>query len=131
MRDFTGKSIISYNVSMTLSEIVPMLLIVLSVHAATPSGETFVLLDGAGKFTIDNADRARQRFTPCSTFKIPSSVIGLDTAVIPDEWFEIQYDPKRDGPQHEAWSRDFDLRSALRESAVWYFRELARRVGSQ
>jgi beta-lactamase class A len=116
---------------MAFSRFAAVLLAGLSAQAAAPRGETFVLLDSAGKLTVDNAERARHGFTPCSTFKIANSVIGLDTGVIPDAAFELQYDPKRDGEQWGAWNRDLDLRAALRESAVWYYRELARRVGAE
>jgi beta-lactamase class D len=90
--------------------------------------ETFVLSRG-GKITTEGA--AQQRFAPCSTFKIPNSLIALETSVAPDPEFRLQYDPKRDGEQHGAWSRDQDLRSAVRYSAAWYFREIARRVGPE
>src|SRR5207244_11386897 len=92
--------------------------------------ETFVLLDGrTGKTTVENPQRARQRFTPCSTYKVPNSLIALETGEAADPTFTLAYDPKRDGEQRGAWALDLDLRSALRYSALWYYRERARRVG--
>jgi beta-lactamase class D len=91
--------------------------------------ETFVVLDSQGRISSQPAGGARARFTPCSTFKIPNSLIALDSGVAPDAAFSVPYDPVRDGEQHGAWSLDQDLRSALRVSAAWYYREIARRVG--
>jgi beta-lactamase class D/beta-lactamase class A len=108
-----------------------VLLAAVPLISATSPNETFVLLDGGGKLTADNQERARRGYTPCSTFKIPNSLIVLETGVASDPGFTLEYDPKRDGEQYGAWNRDLDLRSALRESAAWYYRELARRVGPQ
>src|SRR4051794_29006526 len=104
-----------------------------AVHgASSPVVQSFVLIDGhTGQSHVENESRARERFSPCSTFKIPNSLVALETAVVPDAAFTLQYDPKRDGPQNGAWSRDHDLRSALRNSVVWYYREVARRVGPE
>lgn len=83
----------------------------------------------AGRTTRYNPELAGTRLSPCSTFKIPNSLIGLETGVIPDASFTLKWD----GQQRpvEAWNRDHDLRSAVRHSVVWYYQELARRIGPQ
>src|SRR5687768_11943616 len=44
---------------------------------------TFVLLDLAtDTLIVSNEARAKQRFTPASTFKIANSLIGLDTGAV-------------------------------------------------
>src|SRR5262245_49635082 len=96
--------------------------------AAEAPDETLVIV-GTEK-TIENAPRARRRFAPCSTFKIPNSLIALETGEASDAAFPLAYDPKRDGEQWGARARDHDLRSALRYSVVWYYQELARRIGA-
>lgn len=64
---------------------------------------------------------------PCSTFKIPNALIGLQTGVVsgPDHLMPW------DGTVHEfaERNRDHTLASAIRYSVVWYFQELAREVG--
>ena len=80
----------------------------------------------------EGAARARRRMSPCSTFKIPNALIGLETGAIPSPDFVIRFDEKKHRTGTfwvDAWSKDQDLRSAFRVSAVWYFRELAARVG--
>lgn len=66
-------------------------------------------------------------FIPASTFKIPNSLIGLETGVIRDADFVIAWDsvsrPVID------WNRDHTLRSAFQSSVVPYYQEAARRVG--
>ena len=92
---------------------------------------TFVLLDSAaGNWTRYNPARAKQQFTPCSTFKIPNSAIALETGVVPDADFTIAYDSQRDHAERPEWARDHNLRSAFQYSVVWYYQESARRTGA-
>jgi bla regulator protein BlaR1 len=69
--------------------------------------------------------------SPCSTFKIYNSLIGLETGVLADE--DANTLIKWDGTQHgiQNWNRDHTLASATRESAVWYFQKLAVRIGAE
>jgi beta-lactamase class D len=79
-----------------------------------------------------NPARCNQRLPPHSTFKIPNSLIGLETGVIADADFVIPWDRQKYPPETamiEEWNRDHTLRSAIKYSVVWYYRELARRVG--
>jgi beta-lactamase class D len=68
------------------------------------------------------------RFSPASTFKILNSLIGLDTGVIPDKDYVIRWDSVQRG--FPDWNRDHTLESAIKYSVVWYYQELARRVGT-
>jgi beta-lactamase class D len=58
-----------------------------------------------------------------------NSLIALETGVIPDENYVIEWD----GTQHEiaSWNQDHTLKTAIQNSVVWYYQELARRVGRQ
>jgi len=89
----------------------------------------FVLRQPDGLVVRYNPKRCAERFSPCSTFKIPNSLIGLETGVIPDADHVIRWDGvQRD---RKELNRDHDLRSAIRFSVVWYYQELARRVGAE
>lgn len=95
----------------------------------------FVLLPGEdGEAVRYNDDCVTRRFAPASTFKIPNTLIALETGVATDAGFALEWDSHRD-PRREwwpaAWAGDQDLRSALKHSVVWYYKELARRVGPQ
>lgn len=88
----------------------------------------FVLLNGrTGEYIRYSAERAAQRFAPCSTFKIPNTAILLESGTAPDPEFLVSYDPAM--KQQGAWARDHTLRSAYRVSALWYYLVLARRAG--
>lgn len=96
---------------------------------------TFVLLDPkAGRLRVHNPGRARTRFLPASTFKIPNTLIALESGVATGADFRLQWDstvaPRQPWWPAE-WARDHTLRSALRVSAVWYYQEIARRVGAE
>jgi beta-lactamase class D len=80
--------------------------------------------------TIVNPEMAKKRFYPASTFKIPNSLIGLTTGVIPDEKFTLKWDGKHRKEVKE-WNQDHNLTSAMRNSVLWYYQEVARRVGEK
>jgi beta-lactamase class D len=90
---------------------------------------TFVLLDGrTDAVTRWNAARADQRFAPCSTFKIPNTAILLETGAAADADLVVNYDPRLNASR-EAWRRDHSLRSAYKESVLWYYHALAKKAG--
>lgn len=90
----------------------------------------FVLYDqNYDKFIFYNEPQFKVQFTPASTFKICNSLIGLETGVIKDENFVLQWDSVvRRIPE---WNKDQDLKTAFKNSTVWYYQELARRVGGE
>jgi beta-lactamase class D len=91
---------------------------------------SFVLYDQSNdKYIFYNQSQFKQPFTPASTFKICNSLIGLETGVIKDENFIIPWDSViRRIP---AWNKDQYLKTAFKNSTVWYYQELARRVGAE
>ena len=102
----------------------------LSKHFAETRGGCFVLLDlKTGSTLRYKPERCSVRFSPCSTFKIPNSMIGLETGVVKDLDHVLRWDGKPRSRQ--PWNQDHTLRSAVRDSTVWYFQELARQVGAQ
>lgn len=70
-----------------------------------------------------------ERLSPCSTFKILNSLIALETHVIKDENEIILWDGK--ARQYDFWNKDHSMRSAISVSAVWFYQELARRIGEK
>lgn len=89
---------------------------------------TFALLDpSTDTITVLNETRAKQRFTPASTFKIANSLLGLDTGAVKSVDEGLPYGGK---PQRfKAWERDMNLRDAIKASNVPIYQELARRIG--
>lgn len=77
---------------------------------------------------IYNLELATIRTTPCSTFKIWNTLIGLETNTIHSE-FDSFY--VWDGVQREYkdWNRDLNLEEAFRVSCVPAYQNLARKIG--
>lgn len=99
-----------------------------------PQDATFVVYNPAsGKVVRHNTWRARQRFIPASTFKIPNSLIALETGVAKGQDHLIPWDNKKpaEGFWSPEWSRDHTLRSAMQYSVVWYYQALAREIGAE
>jgi beta-lactamase class D len=90
----------------------------------------FVLYDLNGnRYVRYNSQRCAERLLPASTFKIMTALIGLETGIIPDENYVIPWD----GTQYEnsTWNQDHTLKTAFQNSVVWYYQEVARRIGRE
>lgn len=78
---------------------------------------------------IYNQERAKQRFLPASTYKILNSLIALECAVVKDENEVIQWDSvERPVP---IWNQNHTMKTGIKYSVVWYYQELARRIGEE
>lgn len=89
---------------------------------------TVVIYDASDRrYTIYNDELAATRRSPCSTFKIISSLIALEHGILKPRdsvrtWSgEIFW--------NEDWNKDIDFGEAFRTSCVWYFRQLADEIG--
>lgn len=80
-------------------------------------------------YTIHNKEKSTKRLPPNSSFKIYNSLIGLESGVLKDENTLFKWDGTKHGI--ESWNRDHTLASAFSNSVVWYYRELASRVGEK
>lgn len=89
---------------------------------------TFVLYDvQSGRLVGHNQARAKTRFVPASTFKIPNSLIGLSVDAVMSVDDVLPY-----GGQSQpfaVWEKDMALREAIPLSNVPIYQELARRIG--
>ena len=95
---------------------------------------TFVLLElESGRILRHNPERAARRFGPCSTFKIPNSLIALEQGVAADEYHRIRWNQTKypaKGFFPKPWQQDHSLETAIQYSVVWYYRELALAIGT-
>lgn len=91
---------------------------------------TIVIRDlSTGRTQVYDPERAATRFLPASTFKIPNSLISLETGVVHGTDEVLPWDGEERWVK--AWNRDHDMASAIEVSAVWFYQELARRVGEE
>ena len=89
---------------------------------------TAVIYDASNRrYTIYNDELAETRRSPCSTFKIISSLTALEHGILgPGDstrtWSgEVFW--------NEDWNRDIDFSEAFRTSCVWYYRQLIDDIG--
>ena len=74
-----------------------------------------------------NIKRANTRLSPASTFKIANSIIAIEEGVLKDQNEIIKWDGKK--RLLDAWNKDQNLKTAFRSSCVWFYQELAKRIG--
>src|SRR5215510_9346372 len=74
--------------------------------------------------------RSGEPMLPASTFKVPNSLIALETGVVQDPDKDVF---PWDGTTRsiEAWNKDHTLRSAIVASVVPVYQEIARRIGAE
>lgn len=89
-----------------------------------------VLYDPAvSQYMLYDPELAETRRSPCSTFKIISSMIALESGIMEPEdsmrtWSgEVFW--------NENWNHDIAFQEAFRVSCVWYFRELIDEIGPE
>lgn len=87
-----------------------------------------VLYDlGTDHYTLYQEDLCRTQVSPCSTFKILSTLMGLHTGVLTGPESTMTYS----GIQYPvaAWNGNLTLAEAFQSSCVWYFRQVIDQVG--
>ena len=76
-----------------------------------------------------NYKRCDSSYLPASTFKIINSLISLECKAVSSIHEPIKWDGKI--RNWEKWNQDHSMASALKYSVVWFYQELARRVGRE
>ncbi len=71
--------------------------------------------------------RVKTGFIPASTFKIFNSLVALETGAVRDESEILKWNgiPQK----FPNWNQDHDMRTAFKNSTVWFYQEMARRIG--
>ena len=93
---------------------------------------TIVIADersGKNETLIFNPQRASERYTPASTFKIPHALFALEAGAIADEFDTIPWDGV--DRSYPAWNSDQNLRSSMRNSVVWVYEKFADKIGPE
>lgn len=81
------------------------------------------------KFYSNNFLKAKEAALPASTFKIPNSIIGLETGVIKEKETIFKWDAKKRALS--IWEKDLNLKEAFQKSCVPCYQEVARNIGAQ
>ncbi len=89
---------------------------------------TAVIYDASNRsYTIYNDELAETRRSPCSTFKIISSLTALEHGIL--EPGDSTRTWSGEVFWNEDWNRDIDFSEAFRTSCVWYYRQLIDDIG--
>jgi beta-lactamase class D len=78
---------------------------------------------------VFNDSLSKIPFSPASTFKIANAIVALENKVVTNENFELPWDSiVRSYPN---WNKTQNLNFAFKNSTVWFFQEIARRIGPE
>lgn len=90
----------------------------------------FILYDYNNKYYIRHNEKiCTTRYSPCSTFKIPNTLLALQLGIISADSNFMKWDGTE--RRIESWNADQTLESAFKNSTVWYYQNLARQIGDQ
>lgn len=92
--------------------------------------ESFLLMEGVCKKPLaEIGPLIDKRVSPCSTFKIPLSLIGFDTGLLQDEQNPILFFQEGFDDFLSSWKEPQTPKSWMKQSCVWYSRVLAEKIG--
>lgn len=108
-------------------------------HQTVDLGDLFATHDAQGALVVTDRlsretwrhdpERCAERVSPASTFKLFHFMAALECGAVAHGRDKIDWDGTDHG--NRGWNRDHDAVSALRTSAVWFYRETARRIGPE
>ncbi|MFA7274079.1 MAG: penicillin-binding transpeptidase domain-containing protein [Crocinitomicaceae bacterium] len=89
-------------------------------------GQILIYDEHSNQYTSSDFGIAKAKFSPASTFKIPNTIIGLESGLY-NESSIFKYDGSK--RRLEAWQKDLSFREAFQTSCVPCYQELAYKVG--
>jgi beta-lactamase class D len=93
-----------------------------------PDAAFLLYRPAAGRYLACNPERVQRAFLPASTFKVANALIGLETGAVRDEHELMKWDGRKRAVL--AWNQDTDLASGMRNSTIWFYQAMARRIGA-
>lgn len=92
-------------------------------------GTAVIYSEDQKTYYIYNKELAKKQSSPCSTFKVISCLMGLESGVIqPDnsiiKWNGVQYPVKE-------WNEDLDYKRAFQNTCIWYYRTVIDQIGKE
>ena len=101
-----------------------------AARAAAAGTEATLVVEAESGAVIRRDGPCAQRFTPCSTFKLPLALMGFDAGILQDPQHPaIPYDPALKAPTRER--RTVDPTIWLSESIIWYSRHVTANLGAE
>jgi len=97
------------------------------LDSALLDGVILVYDESNNQLISNNFDKATEQVLPASTFKIPNTIIGLETDKIESEQTIFKWDGEERAMS--VWEQDLVLRDAFQFSCVPCYQSLALRIG--
>ena len=93
------------------------------------NGTLIIKSQRSGKVWMHDEDRSKRRYIPASTFKIPNTLIALDTGVATSAGQLFKWD----GVIRwlNKWNQDLTLKQAFRASSVPVYQRIAKQIGPE
>jgi beta-lactamase class D len=79
------------------------------------------------QFEKKTGDHCETRYPACSSFKVPLAVMAFDSGVLKDEKQTLKWDGTK--RMIDAWNKDHNAETWMRESVVWFSQELTPKMG--
>ena len=99
------------------------------LDSAGVNGSVLIYDQARDIYYSNDFERCELGHLPASTFKIPNSIIALETGVIESDSTLIPWD--RQPRKIKAWEQDLVFRDAFHLSCVPCYQEIARKIGVQ
>lgn len=99
------------------------------LDSAQVSGAILIFDAQSNTFYSNDFQEAENQLIPASTFKIPNSIIGLETGILEDEETIFKWDGNERA--FSAWEKDLTLQEAFQRSCVPCYQELAGKIGTE
>jgi beta-lactamase class D len=93
---------------------------------------TLLVIDSRGsseEVSVYDKARSGKRYSPASTFKVPHTLFALDAGIVKDEFQVFPWDGVKRA--YEPHNQDQNLRSAMRNSALWVYANFAKELGEK
>ena len=99
------------------------------IDSAHVIGSILVYDPQAETYYSNDFEQAAQGHLPASTYKIPHSIIALETGVVEDD--STLFPWKGEKRAMKVWEQDLRFQNAFRYSCVPCYQEVARRIGAK
>ena len=99
------------------------------IDSADVKGTVLIFDPQKNTYYSNDFDRCDQGFLPASTYKIPNSIIALETGVVEDDSTLFKWDGEKRAM--DIWERDLIFREAFHLSCVPCYQQIARGIGPE
>ena len=98
------------------------------IDSAQVEGSILIYNPQDNTYYSNDFDWAKTGRLPASTFKVPNSIIALETGVVQSDTTLLKWDGKPRAMK--IWEKDLTLKQAFQRSCVPCYQDIARKIGS-